>query len=281
MAEKTNNLDLDGLREEIRDRVKIFSEKVISAFGDNLQNITIVGSSLTEDFRPGQSDINTVLVLGRQSLDSLDTLARMARSMNKKGVAVPLLMTPEYIERSRDVFGIEFLDFQLTHKTIYGDDPFASLTIAKTDVRLQCERELKATLIRLRQGYIAAAANKRLVRDILVSAAGGLVPLLRAMLWLKDIDRGVLVEQVFIKAASEFSIKADSLIDAKKWRHKKSFFQISFQISKCTTVFESMRDIKKWRHKKATLQKSDVSSVFESIYANVEQLAFIVDKLEV
>ncbi len=36
MAEKTNNLDLDGLREEIRDRVKIFSEKVISAFGDNL-----------------------------------------------------------------------------------------------------------------------------------------------------------------------------------------------------------------------------------------------------
>ncbi len=252
MAEKTNNLDLDSLREEIRDSVKIFSEKVISAFGDNLQNITIVGSSLTEDFRPGQSDINTVLILGRQSLDSLNTLARMARSMNKKGVAVPLLMTSEYIERSRDVFGIEFLDFQLTHKTIYGDDPFASLTIAKTDVRLQCERELKATLIRLRQGYIAAAANKRLVRDILASAAGGLVPLLRAMFWLKDIDRGVLAEQVFTKAATEFSIKADSLIDAKKWRHKKT-----------------------------TLQKSEVPSIFESIYANVEQLAFIVDKLEV
>ncbi|MHC4076563.1 MAG: hypothetical protein ACYSRZ_09175 [Planctomycetota bacterium] len=48
MAEKTNNLDLDSLRDEIRDRVKIFSEKVMSAFGDNLQNITIVGSSLTE-----------------------------------------------------------------------------------------------------------------------------------------------------------------------------------------------------------------------------------------
>ena len=111
---------------------------------------------------------------------------------------------------------------------------------------------MKATLIRLRQGYIAAAANKRLVRDILASAAGGLVPLLRAMFWLKDIDRGVLAEQVFTKAASEFSIKADSLIDAKKWRHKK-----------------------------ASLQKSDVASVFESIYATVEQLAFIVDKLEV
>lgn len=252
MAEKTNNVNLDSLRDEIRDRVKTFSEKIISAFGDNLHSISIVGSSLTEDFRPGQSDINTVLVLCKQSLDSLNTLARMARSMNKKRVAVPLLMTPEYIERSRDVFGIEFLDFQLTHKTIFGDDPFTSLTIVKTDVRLQCERELKATLIRLRQGYIAAAANKRLVRDILASAAGGLVPLLRAILWLKDIDRPVLAEQVFKKAASEFSIKADSLIDAKKWRHKRPF-----------------------------QQKSEFTSVFESIYANVERLASIVDKLEV
>ena len=38
MAKKTDNLDLDNLRNEIHDRVKIFSEKVISAFGDNLQN---------------------------------------------------------------------------------------------------------------------------------------------------------------------------------------------------------------------------------------------------
>lgn len=252
MAEKANNLDLDSLREGISDRVKFFSEKVESSFGDNLQSITIFGSSLTEDFMPGQSDINTVLVLGSQSLDSLNTLADMAKAMNKKTIAVPLLMTSEYIESSKDVFGIEFLDFQLNHKTIYGSDPFESLTISKSDVRLQCERELKATLIRMRQGYVAAAANKRLVRDILISAVGGLVPLLRAMLWLKDIDRDVLAEQVFTKSASEFSITVDSLITAQRWRHSK-----------------------------ASQQKSDVVNVFESVYANVERLASIVDGFEV
>jgi hypothetical protein len=252
MAEKTSNLGLDSLRKEISDPVKFFSEKVKSSFGDNLQSITIFGSSLTDDFRLGQSDINTVLVLGSQSLDSLNTLADMARAMHKKTIAVPLLMTTDYIESSRDVFGIEFLDFQLNHKTIYGNDPFESLTISKSDVRLQCERELKATLIRLRQGYVAAAANKRLVRDILISAAGGLVPLLRAMFWLKDIDRDVLAEQVFTKAASEFSITADLLIEAKRWKYCK-----------------------------ASRQKGDVPGVFESVYANVERLASIVDGLEV
>lgn len=251
MAENNNNLKLDSLREEIRHPVKAFVEKLIAELGDNLQSITIVGSSLTEDFNTGQSDINTVLVLSKQTLDSLNTLAGMAKSMRKRKLSAPLLMTPTYIERSRDVFGIELLDLQLTHQTILGDDPFEKLTFAKRDVRLQCERELKAALIRLRQGYIAAAANKKLVRDILASTAGGLVPLLRAMLWLKDIDRPRRAEPVLTKSAAEFSIKVESLIEARKWRHKK-----------------------------ARLKNEKIATTFESIYSAVEQLALIVDKLE-
>ena len=72
------------------------------------------------------------------------------------------------------------------------------------------------------------------------------------MSWLKDIDREVLAEQVFTKAASEFSITVDSLIEAKKWKHCKS-----------------------------SRQKGDIASDFESVYANVESLASIVDGLDV
>jgi len=252
MVENKNNMKLDTVREEIRKPLKAFSEKLTATLSDNLQSITVVGSSLTEDFVPKRSDINTVLVLGEQPLDSLKTLAGMARSMSRRKLAAPLLMTRAYIERSRDVFGIEFLDFQLIHKTIFGSDPLISLTFAKKDVRLQCERELKAALIRLRQGYIAAAASRRLVRDILISTVGGLVPLLRAMLWLKDIDRPSGAELVFTKSADEFSIKVDSLIAARRWRHEKK-----------------------------RLQEDEITAAFESIYTAVDKLAVIVDKLEV
>jgi len=243
---------LDALRVQIRDSLTAFAEKLTATLGDNLQSITVVGSGLTEDFKPGQSDINTVLVLGRQISASLNTVASLAKPMIKKHISPPLLMTSSYIEQSRDVFGVEFLDFQLTHHTILGDDPFASLTFYKKDVRLQCERELKAMLIRLRQGYIAAAANKKLVRDILISTAKGLAPLLRAMLWLKDIDRAAGTEPTFSRAASEFSINMDSLITAGKWRHQKIH-----------------------------LSKTEMENTFESIYSTVEQLAGTVDKLEV
>ena len=252
MTENKTNFKVDTLHVQIRDSVKAFAERLLTARGDTLQSITIVGSSLTEDFRPGKSDINTVLVLGRQTLASLNAVASLAKPMSRKKMSPPLLMTQSYIERSRDVFGIEFLDFQLAHETIMGDDPFTSLAFDKKDVRLQCERELKAMLIRLRQGYIAAAANKKLVRDILISTAKGMAPLLRAMLWLKDIDRTARTEATFVKAADEFSIDANPLTSSTKWRHEK-----------------------------IRLSETEMENTFESVYSVVEQLAGIVDKLKV
>ncbi len=252
MTENKTNFKVDALHAQIRDSVTTFAEKLLAALGDNLQSITVVGSSLTEDFRPGQSDINTVLVLGGQTLALLNAVASMAKPMSRKKISPPLLMTQSYIERSRDVFGVEFLDLQLAHETIMGDDPFTCLEFDKKDVRIQCERELKAMLIRLRQGYIAAAANKKLVRDILVSTAKGMAPLLRAMLWLKDIDRTARAEATFVKAAGEFSIDTNPLKSAIKWRHEK-----------------------------IRLSETEMENAFESVYSVIEQLASIVDKLKV
>ncbi|MBN2594334.1 MAG: hypothetical protein JXA81_12570 [Sedimentisphaerales bacterium] len=252
MTEKKTNLKIDALNVLIRDSIKDFAERLLIALGDNLQSITVVGSSLTEDFRPDSSDINTVLVLGKQNLASLNAVAPLAKPMGRKKISPPLLMTQSYIERSRDVFGIEFLDFQLAHETILGDDPFTSLEFDKKDVRLQCERELKAMLIRLRQGYIAAAANKKLVRDILISTAKGVLPLLRAMLWLKDIDRSARTEATLGTAAKDYSTDMNPLTTALKWRHEK-----------------------------IRLSETEMENAYESVYSVVEQLSDIVDKLKV
>jgi hypothetical protein len=251
MTTYNNELKLAPLRSEIRDSVRRFAEKLIEKLGENLKSITIVGSSLTEDFAAGKSDINSVLVLAKQDLSTLKAIGDIADAIRKKRLDVPLLMTPAYIERSRDVFGIEFLDFQLIHQTILGDDPFAGLSFTKKDVQLQCERELKAMLIRLRQGYIAARGRRKFIRDILISAVSGLVPLLRAMLWLKDSDRPGQAQAVFTKASAEFSVKTDCLINARGWRHEK-----------------------------VRLSDDEIQRNFETIYATIDRLAVIVDELE-
>ena len=252
MTAARNDLTLDGIDPAIQEPLRLLADSLRASLAGNLGSITVVGSALTTDYRPGASDINAVVVLNEHSTTTLNAIASMAKPMRKKHLAPPLLMTPSYIERSRDVFGVEFLDFQLTHRTILGDDPFTALTFQKADVRLQCERELKATLIRLRQGYLAAAGNRKLVRDVLIATAKGLAPLVRAMLWLQDIERPTTTDPTFRTGASTFSVDLDAARAAERWRYEKP-----------------------------RLHEGDIERTFASIYAAADKLATAVDELEV
>jgi len=251
MVETLAALRLDGIRDVIREPLTTLVQQLQTLLGDNLKSVVVVGSALTDDFRPDASDINTVVLLDRHDIEALNSVASLGKTLNRHRLSAPLLMTPFYIERSRDVFGVEFLDFQLTHRTILGEDPFAAVHIEKGDVRLQCERELKAMLVRLRQGYVAAAGDKRLVEDILISTAKGLVPLTRAMLWLSGVERPQTMEATLKKAAAQFHVDLDSAIVAERWRYAKprliqadiqsTFAAILDAVDRLTTTIDEMK----------------------------------------
>jgi len=190
VTDNTGNMnDLAGIREEVRAAVRLLLDRTREDFGDDVLSLSVVGSAVTDDFHPKFSDINTVLVVRRRSQRLLQVLAAYGKTMGKKKLRAPLLMTPEYIERSLDVFGAEFLDLQLNHVVVHGSDPFTELSFRKEDVRLQCERELKAALMSLRQGYISALGKPKPVSGLLIDCVSELAVLLRAMLWLTDAER--------------------------------------------------------------------------------------------
>jgi len=242
---------LDAIRDVIREPLATLVLQLQTLLGDNLKGVVVVGSALTDDFRPGTSDVNTVVLLDHHDLATLQAVASLAKTLRRHRLSVPLLMTPFYIERSRDVFGVEFLDLQLTHRTILGEDPFADVHIEKSDVRLQCERELKAMLVRLRQGYVAAVGDKGLVQDILISTAKGLVPLARAMLWLNGIERPQTMETALKKAAAQFDVDLGPAIAAQRWRHAKprlaqadihnTFVALLGALDRLTTTIDEMK----------------------------------------
>ncbi len=221
MADVYSAPRLDRLREAVREPLRLLDLRLRAALGDHLNSLTVVGSARTDDFQPGVSDINTVAVVDRCDLAALEAVASVVRPLSRQRLSPPLLMTPGYIERSRDVFGVEFLDFQLTHETIVGEDPFEALQIQKTGVRLQCERELKAMLVRLRQGYIASGGHHKVVRDIVISTTKGLAPLVRAMLWLEGIERPKTTEAALREGASHFDVDLHAAVAAQHWRQER------------------------------------------------------------
>ena len=251
MADTLDSPRWDALRQEIREPLRLLAERLQAALGDNLKALTVVGSSLTQDFEPKSSDLNTVVLLDAYNTPALSAVARLAPQMSRYRIAPPLLMTAFYIRRSCDGFGVEFLDFQLVHETILGADPFAPMQFEKKHVRLQCEREFKATLVRLRQGYIASVGDRRMLRDILVSTAKGLAPVLRAMLWMLDTDRPKTMDSTLRKAAGQFEVDLAALLTAHHGRHEK-----------------------------LRLTDAETESAFVAVLDAVERLTTIVDALE-
>lgn len=161
-----------------------FLEEILEKYPDDLHSVTVFGSALTEDFDPARSDINSVIVLNRMDLGFLKIVAPMGKKYRGKKVAAPLIMTPAYIENSLDVFPIEFLNLKLLHHTLHGEDIFENLQVTPSDLRLQCERELKARLIGLRQGYIASLNDRKTLMDMFSRTISGYIPIFRAIVFL-------------------------------------------------------------------------------------------------
>ncbi len=180
----TDGLRLGMLRPEVAGRTKTFFEGILSEFGPNVHSVYLSGSALTEDYLPGLSDINSVIVFNRLDIAMLESLAPFGRKFSKKKIAAPLIMTPEYISHSLDAFPVEFLNLKLVHETIYGPDLMDGLEVARKDLRLECEREVKARLIGLRQGFVSSLGDRKLLHNILLSSIPGYVPLLRAVIFL-------------------------------------------------------------------------------------------------
>lgn len=169
---------------EALERFNPFLEEVLSGYREKIHSIHITGSALTPDYDPKHSDVNSVVVLKEMDLKFLEHLAPLGKKYGKKRLAAPLMMTPEYVHHSLDVFPIEFLNIKLLHHAVFGEDLFENLDIQRAHLRHQCERELKVKLIGLRQGYLSSAGDRKILTDIFISTISGYIPLFRGIILL-------------------------------------------------------------------------------------------------
>lgn len=226
LKDGTDRGGLEKLDPHLRSVVGLFLKDVLQAFPGGIESYALTGSCLTADYVPGRSDINSVLVLKEMSPALLDRLASLGRRYGRKGMRAPLVMTCPYIERSLDVFPIEFLDIRLIHKTIHGAELFSGLSISKPLLRLQCERDLKAKIIHLHQGYICCSGSGRGLRALLNEAWPGFFPLFRAMLSLVRLKQepALLKEEVLESMESAFGISLDCLREVRAMALKRVFW---------------------------------------------------------
>ncbi len=180
------DLKLSNIPAQAQTVIEPFLKDILANYKEDIISIYIIGSAITKGFHPKYSDINTVIVVKGIKIPFYDFIASLGKRYGKKKIRAPLIMTPDYINRSREVFPVEFLEMKLIHQLVYGDDVLKDIKIEKADIRLQCERELKGKHQHLCQGYIKAMGDKRTFTDLLVGSLSGYFPLFRGILFLYD-----------------------------------------------------------------------------------------------
>lgn len=154
-----------------------------AALGQRMRSVILYGSAARGDVQ-ARSDLNVLVVMEPLDPESLEKAAPALRRWTRGGQPMPRLFSPALIADSADVFPIEMLDIRGSRRVLHGDDPFAALVIHPDHLRMQCERELREKLMRLREGYVEAHDSSKGLERLLVASYTTFVALFRGCLHL-------------------------------------------------------------------------------------------------
>jgi len=234
--------------EEIFDE---FTAQYTALFGGDLLAIVLYGSGARGEYVPKQSDLNFLIVLSENGIDRLEKAADAAAKWQKRSIPVPLFLTRSYIESSLDTFPLEFFNIKAAYQVIYGEDILKDLVIANHDLRHQCERELKAKLLLLRESFLQAHGEARQLIQLINQSLPAFISIFKALLYLKGEQIPQKHEAVLPAAAQHFGLDQ--------------------------TLLQTLWTIKKGEHKPG---KGKIQEIVLSYIAEIRNLSKQVDEME-
>ena len=220
-------------------------------FGEDLISIILFGSGAGDDYIPGKSDLNFLVVLSEEGIDNLDRAIDVVSKWKKRNVVIPLFMTKSYINSSLDSYPIEFLNMQKIYITVFGEDVLKELSFEPSLLRLQCEKELKGKILHLREGFLETEGKDKKVRALIKISLTAFIAIFKALLYLVETEIPRERREIIKSVAGEFGINADVFL-------------------KCVDIKED----------KESFSSSEIKDIFKAYLMEVRKLSGIVDKLE-
>lgn len=180
-----------------------FTRDYQAVFRDDLKSIILYGSGARSEYIPKKSDLNFLVVLTETAMDRLRDVFPLIRKWRKRKVNIPLFLTEEYIGSSLDTFPIEFLNLRHSYVLVFGTDVLAGLSFDKTNIRLQCEREIKGKLLLLREAFLDSEGKTQSLGQLCSTSLTAFLSLFRALLFLRSKDIPRHNSEVITAAAHE------------------------------------------------------------------------------
>jgi hypothetical protein len=213
----------------------------------NIQAITLYGSAVREDYRPGRSDINLLVILEHIDVPILNGVLDTVSGGQRYGFA-PFFLTEGDLRSSADVFPVKFLMMQDSYRVLWGRDVLGELEISRENLRLRCEQKAKNLLLRLRRHYLMGGGRRR--TEMLTRVIGGFIEDLRVII---SLSRGGLPSRAHTLEAAAKAFDLDG---------------------------EVLSSVESLRNLDASLTTEDADRLYDGFMAIVERVAGYLDRMD-
>lgn len=186
-------------------------DRLFRALGERLTSVVLYGPGARGETALATGHLHLLIILRDLKTTTLSALSDPIRWWLRRGQPWPRLFTRELIEAARDVYPVELLDISSFHRVIYGAEPLGAVAIDADRLRLQCERELREKLMRLREGYIACRGSTRALRVLLEESYASFEPVWRGCLHLLGGPVPTHDGDVIVALAERLDFPPDSL----------------------------------------------------------------------
>ncbi len=224
-----------------------FTQSLKDIYPEELLSIILYGSAASGEFVDKHSNLNLLIILKNTDLE---VIKKSTKLVQKFKTINALFLTEGYIINSTDIFPIEFLDMQENYFLLYGKDVLKNIQVDIRNLRFQCEHELKAKLLKLKQAYLLLNNNTAALRSLLLASFTSVLHILRNVLRIKGKKPPYLKHELLKELVLEFKID--------------------------NTVWDKILLAK---NKKINLSAGEIEQLFIGFVRELESVVNIVDKL--
>lgn len=206
---------LSTLPQSVRERLDELVQSLKTTLGDDLVAIIVFGSAARGDYRPGESDVDAIVVVDRDPKEKLAAIGPALSLARFSARIEAMILRSDEIPRASDCFPLLYADVARSSVTLFGKSPFDALVIASAHKRLRIEQELREARIRLRRVVADMAGDAAFGRalDRKVKQIRGTLFALLELRGKKVTDRLVPVIEA---AAAQYGVDAKKLLAARE-----------------------------------------------------------------
>jgi len=182
-----------------------FLKDIQDAFGKSLISVIMYGPAVRGESAKTPY-INFLVTVKDSTPSELAHCSKYLKSWYKKLIAVPLFITPDYVTKSLDTFPLEFMEMASSHALVYGEDVLDGLKYSDSDIRNECEREIKGKLLHLRSEYLSLRGNTKGLIDLVQRSLNTFRLLFAGALYLKKCDIPAETSGLLDAVAGEYEL---------------------------------------------------------------------------